>query len=150
MSGDNVTILCAIGVLVGAHILEENLLLRVTCCPFSIQSIRSNDNHMLIIVHYLQYCTGGGKGGRGRRSEVRGRHGPSRFWKKKTLLLFAISMTNKFLYIGPFWENSLAMPLRTDTPRELIKSYFKNINSKDSVYYISVKEQMYKGLLNIY
>lgn len=52
-------------------------------------------------------------------------------------------MTNKFLYIGPFWENSLAMPLRTDTPRELIKSYFKNINSKDSVYYISVKEQMY-------
>lgn len=42
------------------------------------------------------------------------------------------------------------MPLRTDTPRELIKSYFKNINSKDSVYYISVKEQMYKGLLNIY
>ena len=102
---------------------------------------------MLIIVHYLQYSTGGGKG-----EEVRGGHGPSRFWKKKkkTLLLFAISMTNKFLYIGPFWENSLAMPLRTDTPRELIKSYFKNINSKDSVYYISVKEQMYKGLLNIY
>lgn len=106
MSGDNVTILCAIGVLVGAHILAENLLLCVTRCPFSIQSIRSNDNHMLIIVHYLQYSTGGGKGEEvgGQRSEVRGGHGPSRFWKKKkkTLLLFAISMTNKFLYIGPF------------------------------------------------
>lgn len=84
----------------------------------------------------------------GQRSE--GAMAPLGFEKKKTLLLFAISMTNKFLYIGPFWENSLAMPLRTDTPRELIKSYFKNINSKDSVYYISVKEQMYKGLLNIY
>ena len=83
MSGDNVTILCAIGVLVGAHILEENLLLRVTCCPFSIQSIRSNDNHMLIIVHYLQYCTGGGKGEEvgGQRSE--GAMAPLGFEKKK-------------------------------------------------------------------
>ena len=83
MSGDNVTILCAIGVLVGAHILEENLLLRVTCCPFSIQSIRSNDNHMLIIVHYLQYSTGGGKGEEvgGQRSE--GAMAPLGFVKTK-------------------------------------------------------------------
>ena len=55
---------------------------------------------LLCIIYSTVLVEGRGEEVGGQRSE--GAMAPLGFEKKKTLLLFAISMTNKFLYIGPF------------------------------------------------